>query len=291
MDLVDIDQVLDNLELSIAADEQLSRNAAAAAAAGANPGRFLGDGASASNSGVGAGAGVSGAAGVTPTPASGKSFVGVSQVFNSLDDYRENVKSLQVDAQLPSYDWQTEAEHEDDIHKFSEQASKNNGQAIVSSSESLTTSSCSTFSSGPSPVSNGSHSEELATPPEDEKTSEVQVEPKEQDQQPEQVKHEDQHQDQAVPPPTQSKQTVEELAVGLSSISITASGTESQSLLPEEVTASSVLGQVLEELSEESSPSREPETEMTNGIDVPLANLVSTITLLCLCKWLISVAH
>jgi len=58
------------------------------------------------------------------------------------------------------------------------------------------------------------------------------------------------------------------LAVGLSSISITASVTESQSLLPEEVTASSVLGQVLQELSEESSPSREPETEMTNGIEV-----------------------
>ncbi|XP_033156823.1 zinc finger FYVE domain-containing protein 9 [Drosophila mauritiana] len=277
MDLVDIDQVLDNLELRIAADEQLSRNAAAAAAAAANSGRFLGDGASASNSGVGAGAGVSGAAGVTPTPASGKSFVGVSQVFNSLDDYRENVKSLQVDAQLPSYDWQTEAEHEDDIHKFSEQASKNNGQAIVSSSESLTTSSCSTFSSGPSPVSNGSHSEELPTPPEDEKTSEVQVEPKEQDQPQEQINHEDQHQDQAVPEPMQSKQTVEELAVGLSSISITASGTESQSLLPEEVTASSALGQVLEELSEESSPSREPETEMTNGIDVPLANLQASV--------------
>ncbi|EDV55457.1 zinc finger FYVE domain-containing protein 9 [Drosophila erecta] len=280
MDLVDIDQVLDNLELRIAADEQLSRNAAAAAAA-ANPGRFLGDGASASNSGVAVGPGVSGAVGATPSslgaPAAGKSFVGVSQVFNSLDDYRENVKSLQVDAQLPNYDWQTEAEHEDDIHKFSEQASKNNGQAIVSSSESLTTSSCSTFSSGPSPVSNGSHSEELATSPENEKPSEVQVVPREQDHRPEQVKDEDQNQDPAIPEPTKSKQTVEELAVGLSSISITASVTESQSLLPEEVTASSVLGQVLEGLSEESSPSREPETEMTNGIDVPLPILKEAV--------------
>jgi len=267
MDLVDIDQVLDNLELRIAADEQLTRNAAAAAAAiSANPGRFLGDGASASNNSgvaVGAGAGVSGAAG------SGKIFVGVSQVFNSLDDYRENVKSLEVDAQLPSYDWQTEADHEDDIQKFSEQAAKNNGQAIVSSSESLTTSSCSTFSSGPSPVSNGSHSDELTTPPESEKPSEVQVVPKEEDQQPEQVRDLEQIEGQAVPPELkQSKENLEELAVGLSSISITASVTESQSLLPEEVTASSVLGQVLQELSEESSPSREPETEMTNGIEV-----------------------
>ncbi|XP_037713477.1 zinc finger FYVE domain-containing protein 9 [Drosophila subpulchrella] len=271
MDLVDIDQVLDNLELRIAADEQLTRNAAAAAAAAisANPGRFLGDGASASNNSgaaVGAGAGGSGAA------ASGKTFVGVSQVFNSLDDYRENVKSLEVDAQLPSYDWQTEADHEDDIQKFSEQAAKNNGQAIVSSSESLTTSSCSTFSSGPSPVSNGSHSEELTTPPDSEKPSEVQVVAKEQDQQPEQIRNLEQIEGQAIPPELkQSKENLEELAVGLSSISITASVTESQSLLPEEVTASSVLGQVLQELSEESSPSREPETEMTNGIEFEVA--------------------
>ncbi|KAH8348700.1 hypothetical protein KR084_009944 [Drosophila pseudotakahashii] len=277
MDLVDIDQVLDNLELRIAADEQLTRNAAAAAAAiSANSGRFLGDGASASNSAVGGVTGAAGSGSSQGAPASGKTFVGVSQVFNSLDDYRENVKSLEVDGQLPTYDWQTEAEHEDDIHKFSEEAAKNNGQAIVSSSESLTTSSCSTFSSGPSPVSNGSHSEELTTPPESEKPSEVQVVPKEeQDQQPEQARNQDQDQieDQAIaaPEPEQSKETVEELAVGLSSISITASVTESQSLLPEEVTASSVLGQVLQELSEESSPSREPETEMTNGIEIPVA--------------------
>ncbi|XP_043947667.1 zinc finger FYVE domain-containing protein 9 [Drosophila biarmipes] len=283
MDLVDIDQVLDNLELRIAADEQLTRNAAAAAAISANPGRFLGDGASASNSGggvaVGAGAAGSGAA---PAPlgaaASGKTFVGVSQVFNSLDDYRENVKSLEVDAQMPSYDWQAEADHEDDIHKFSEQAAKNKGQAIVSSSESLTTSSCSTFSSGPSPVSNGSHSDEVTTPPESDKPSEVQVVPKELDQQPEQLRDEDEIQGQAIAAePKQSKENVEELAVGLSSISITASVTESQSLLPEEVTASSVLGQVLQELSEESSPSREPETEMTNGIEVPVAIVKAAI--------------
>uniref|UniRef100_A0A6P4FDL2 Zinc finger FYVE domain-containing protein n=1 Tax=Drosophila rhopaloa TaxID=1041015 RepID=A0A6P4FDL2_DRORH len=273
MDLVDIDQVLDNLELRIAADEQLTRNAAAAAISTV-PGRFLGDGASASNNG----AGVSGAAGITPSSHAvsasvnlAKTFVGVSQVFNSLDDYRENVKSLEVDAQLPSYDWQTEAEHEDDIQKFSEQAAKDKGQAIVSSSESLTTSSCSTFSSGPSPVSNGSHSEELTTPPETDKPSEVQVVPKEQDPQTEKVKEQDQNQDKVViPDPDESKENVEDLAVGLSSISITASVTESQSMLPEEVTASSVLGQVLQQLSEESSPSREPETEMTNGIDVPV---------------------
>jgi len=192
------------------------------------------------------------------------------------------VKSLEVDAQLPSYDWQTEADHEDDIQKFSEQAAKNNGQAIVSSSESLTTSSCSTFSSGPSPVSNGSHSDELTTPPESEKPSEVQVVPKEEDQQPEQVRDLEQIEGQAVPPELkQSKENLEELAVGLSSISITASVTESQSLLPEEVTASSVLGQVLQELSEESSPSREPETEMTNGIEVedPVPIVVSIIML------------
>ncbi|XP_044248895.1 zinc finger FYVE domain-containing protein 9 [Drosophila takahashii] len=270
MDLVDIDQVLDNLELRIAADEQLTRNAAAAAAAAisSNSSRFLGDGASASNSGVG---GSVGAASSQAAPATGKTFVGVSQVFNSLDDYRENVKSLEVDGQLPTYDWQTEAEHEDDIHKFSEEAAKNNGQAIVSSSESLTTSSCSTFSSGPSPVSNGSHSEELTTPPESEKPSEVQVVPKEETR--DQDQDQEQIEDQAIaaPEPKQSKETVEGLVVGLSSISITASVTESQSLLPEEVTASSVLGQVLQELSEESSPSREPETEMTNGIEIPVA--------------------
>ncbi|XP_017060990.1 zinc finger FYVE domain-containing protein 9 [Drosophila ficusphila] len=272
MDLVDIDQVLDNLELRIAADEQLTRNAAAAAIS-VNPGRFLGDGASASSHGAAAGG--SGSASATPSSlgaTASKTFVGVSQVFNSLDDYRENVKSLEVDAQLPSYDWQTEAEHEDDIHKFSERTSKNNGQAIVSSSESLTTSSCSTFSSGPSPVSNGSHSEELTTPPESDRPSEVQVMPKEEEQPKEEVDNNDHNQDQvADTEPDLPKQNVEELAVGLSSISITASVTESQSLLPEEVTASSVLRQVLQDLSEESSQSREPETEMTNGIEIPVA--------------------
>ncbi|KAH8301797.1 hypothetical protein KR059_011835 [Drosophila kikkawai] len=311
MDLVDIDQVLDNLELRIAADEQLSRNAAAAAISGA-AGRHLGDGASAGAPGgppaavaaavAGGGAGKpqglsgsAGDAGVQPipvansqvhpagsinsgppaAPTSAKSFVGVSQVFNSLDDYRNNVKSLEVDAQLPSYDWQTEPEHEDDLNKFSEEPrNKILGETTVSSSESLTTSSCSTFSSGPSPVSNGSHSEELTTPPESDKQSALQVLPpkevKEEVQ--EQENHKEQvteHQQQEIQEQELATPNMEDLAVGLSSISITASVTESQSMLPGEVTASSVLGQVLQELSEESSSTREPETEMTNGIEAP----------------------
>lgn len=208
-------------------------------------------------------------------PPSAKSFVGVSQVFNSLDDYRNNVKSLEVDAQLPSYDWQTEPEHEDDLNKFSEQPrNKILGETTVSSSESLTTSSCSTFSSGPSPVSNGSHSEELTTPPESDKPSALQVLPQDevkddvQENQQEQVT--DQPQQEEIQEQELATPNMEDLAVGLSSISITASATESQSMLPGEVTASSVLGQVLQELSEESSSStREPETEMTNGIEVP----------------------
>lgn len=267
MDLVDIDQVLDNLELRIAADEQLSRNAAAAATAAA-PARHSGDGASASNvasNGAGAG-GATTASGTVGSSSSGggKSFVGVSQVFNSLDDYRNNVKSLEVDTHLPSYDWQ--AEHEDDLNKFSEERSKSNNEAIVSSSESLTTSSCSTFSSGPSPVSNGSHSEELSTPPENEI-------PKE-DAEPRIEKVEDQAEvpkEQQKDPTEQEpeKENVEELAAGLSSISITKSGSESQSHVGDEITPSSVQGQEMQQLSEDSTPSNEPETEMTNGFEIP----------------------
>ncbi|XP_034134571.1 zinc finger FYVE domain-containing protein 9 isoform X2 [Drosophila guanche] len=251
MDLVDIDQVLDNLELRIAADEQESRNAAAAAAAATATAtaaattvdsghtRPVGDGASASNGG--------GAAVAPPT----KSFVGVSQVFNSLDDYRNNVKSLAVDNQLPSYNWQAEQSLEhardlddsfDDINKFSEGQEKRPNEAIVSSSESLTTSSCSTFSSGPSPVSNDS--EEL----EPSALEVVAAMPVEQ-------------------PVEEPKAVVEDLAVGLSSISISNSTTPgTQSLMPGEVTASSMLGKVLNELSEDLS-STEPETEVTNGLE------------------------
>ncbi|KAH8246560.1 hypothetical protein KR038_009760 [Drosophila bunnanda] len=310
MDLVDIDQVLDNLELRIAADEQLSRNAAAAALSGAAA-RHLGDGASAgapggaaaavavqsaaaeaSVGGAGKPQGLSGGvqtsqgsvnAGAPAAAPAAKSFVGVSQVFNSLDDYRNNVKSLEVDAQLPSYDWQTEPEHEDDLNKFSEEPrNKILGGATVSSSESLTTSSCSTFSSGPSPVSNGSHSEELTTPPESDKPSALQVLPPaevreevpEQESQQEQVTE---HQLEEVQEQELATPNMEDLAVGLSSISITASVTESQSMLPGEVTASSVLGQVLQELSEESSSTREPETEMTYGIEAPAPLAASAV--------------
>ncbi|KAH8254901.1 hypothetical protein KR026_002271 [Drosophila bipectinata] len=272
MDLVDIDLVLDNLELRIAADEQLSRSAAAAATAAA-PARHSGDGASASNvasNGGGSGAGTT--ASGTSSSGGGKSFVGVSQVFNSLDDYRNNVKSLEVDAHLPSYDWQ--AEHEDDLNKFSEERSKSNNDAIVSSSESLTTSSCSTFSSGPSPVSNGSHSEELSSPPEIELPSE---QPKGE---PETEAIEDRAEVPEDPPkdsePTKSqtgqepeRENVEELAAGLSSISITKSGTESQSHLVEDTPPSSVQGPEVQQLSEDTSPSNEPETEMTNGLEIP----------------------
>lgn len=262
--MVDIDQVLDNLELRIAADEQLSRTAAAAATAtAAAPARHSGDGASASNvasNGAGAGAGTT-ASGTVGSSSSGggKSFVGVSQVFNSLDDYRNNVKSLEVDTHLPSYDWQ--AEHEDDLNKFSEERSKSNNDAIVSSSESLTTSSCSTFSSGPSPVSNGSHSEELSTPPEND-VPKVEPEPEEVEQVPEEQQEDPTEQEPA-------KENVEELAAGLSSISITKSSPESQSHVVEETTPSSVQGHVMQQLSEDSTPSNEPETEMTNGFEIP----------------------
>ncbi|KPU76042.1 uncharacterized protein Dana_GF12817, isoform C [Drosophila ananassae] len=271
MDLVDIDQVLDNLELRIAADEQLSRNAAAAATATATaaaPARHSGDGASASNvasNGAGAG-GATTASGTVGSSSSGggKSFVGVSQVFNSLDDYRNNVKSLEVDTHLPSYDWQ--AEHEDDLNKFSEERSKSNNEAIVSSSESLTTSSCSTFSSGPSPVSNGSHSEELSTPPENEVPKED-AEPRIEEVEDRAEVPKEQKKDPTEQEP--EKENVEELAAGLSSISITKSCPDSQSYVGDETTPSSVQGQEMQQLSEDSTPSNEPETEMTNGFEIP----------------------
>ncbi|XP_017865547.1 PREDICTED: zinc finger FYVE domain-containing protein 9 isoform X5 [Drosophila arizonae] len=273
MDLVDIDQVLDNLEAELKADEQLSRNATSAAAAATaalnvNVGgesRPLGDGSA-------------GAA---------KNFVGVSQVFNSLNDYRNNVQSLATGMQAhESYNWETEAaeqqeeqqpEHveledevveqeveedyeeeelarHEDINKFSESKSKDGN---VSSSESLTTSSCSTFSSGPSPgnVSNSEEQEELSTPPESDMPSALELPPKansELDQQPEQH----------VAPST----AVEDLATGLSSISITNTNTtESQSILPCEVTASSALGKVLNELSEETSSELETQSQARGG--------------------------
>ncbi|KAH8415974.1 hypothetical protein KR222_005445 [Zaprionus bogoriensis] len=242
MDLVDIDQVLDNLEAELKADEQLSRNAASTVAVGVGAEtRPLGDGSSAG--------------------AAAKNFVGVSQVFNSLNDYRNNVKSL---ATHERYDWTAQAEEQaeaqpeqqqqqqlpeqdddddddghEDIQKYSEAQAKQAkaGEELnVSSSESLTTSSCSTFSSGPSP-GNASNTEE------EEEVSKQQAAVKPDSallpqQQQEQLQQEAQ------------PQQLEDLAVGLSSISIT---TASQSILPGEVSASSALGRVLNELSEESS--------------------------------------
>ncbi|XP_034475931.1 zinc finger FYVE domain-containing protein 9 [Drosophila innubila] len=254
MDLVDIDQVLDNLEAELKADEQLSRNAPSVTVNVGVETRPLGDGSSAG--------------------AAAKNFVGVSQVFNSLNDYRNNVKSLETHE---SYDWTLEAaqrdEHgqgegevnsrpievevednddHDDINKFSEaqeKQSKLGDEIRVSSSESLTTSSCSTFSSGPSP-GNGSNSDEPSTePPESEKPSALELPPKVEQEQ-------DQQQVESV--------AVEDLAVGLSSISIT---TESQSILPCEVTASSALGKVLNELSEETSTELDTQSQPQQAAD------------------------
>ncbi|ALC42696.1 Sara [Drosophila busckii] len=235
MDLVDIDQVLDNLEAELKADEQLTKNAASVTlnCKSRDEARPLGDGS--------AGAG-----------AAAKSFVGVSQVFNSLNDYRNNVKSLETHE---SFDWsaeqpqeqQLEQEEQDedeetheDLNKFSEAKEKQNKQAdetTISSTESLTTSSCSTFSSGPSP----GNSEEQALESALELLAEEQ--PEEQ---------------QAANAQPQDSVGVDDLAVGLSSISITQT---SQSMHPCEVTASSALGKVLNELSEESSTELEPQSQ------------------------------
>ncbi|EDW72391.2 uncharacterized protein Dwil_GK20901 [Drosophila willistoni] len=212
MDLVDIDQVLDNLELELAASTTAENH-------DLNQRRPLGDGASGGSAAPGP---VGGATVVPPK----SPFVGVSQVFNSLDDYRNNVKSLEQTPQ--TYNWQTEEqEKEDDINKFSEEQQKalkngneTNSRQRSSSSESLTTSSCSTFSSGPSPVS---QSEELS----DKVPSALEVK---------------------VPsgqPPPAKEQKVNELAQGLSSISLT---NTTESMLPEEVTASSALVKVINEL-------------------------------------------
>ncbi|XP_030382863.1 zinc finger FYVE domain-containing protein 9 [Scaptodrosophila lebanonensis] len=263
MDLVDIDQVLDNLELRVAEDEKQSRNAAAAAAAlaaapsvGAET-RPLGDGASSS-------AGCSNVSNGVP-----KSFVGVSHVFNSLDDYRKDVKSLET-VTNQNYNWQLseagniidgandedeadakdddDALNQEDINKYSEALEKQpklqltqDGEAIVSSSESLTTSSCSTFSSGPSP----GNSEELTTPPQSEKPSALEVLPN-------------------VAGAKNEPRAVEDLAIGLSSISIT-NTSESQSILPCEVTASSALGKVLNELSAVTETELNTQSQLQQG--------------------------
>lgn len=209
--------------------------------------------------------------------AAAKHFVGVSQVFNSLNDYRNNVKSLETHE---TYDWTlesaqrneegqgeggvstrvTEVEDNDDhedINKFSEaqaKQSKLGDEITVSSSESLTTSSCSTFSSGPSP-GNDSNSDEPSTPAESDKPSALELPPKvEQDHQP------------------VESVAVEDLAVGLSSISIT---TESQSILPCEVTASSALGKVLNELSEETSTELDTQSQPQQAADKDILPAVS----------------
>ncbi|EDW02149.1 uncharacterized protein LOC6559938 [Drosophila grimshawi] len=284
MDLVDIDQVLDNLEAELKADEQQSRNAAATAAAAVAVAA-----AAASVAAVNVGAGETRPLGDGSAGAA-KNFVAVSQVFNSLNDYRNNVKSLETELETrESYDWKQTADEQqqqhsrqlevvddnddeeddevvdddddvdvdddddddahEDIKKYSEaqakQTSNNNksGEELtVSSSESLTTSSCSTFSSGPSP-GNITNSEE---------------EEEEQQQQQQQLPKannggEQQAQEQE---PLVESIAVEDLALGLSSISITTTTTTtsaSPSILPGEVTASSALGKVLNELSAETS--------------------------------------
>lgn len=215
-----------------------------------------------------------------------KNFVGVSQVFNSLNDYRNNVQSLATELQAhESYDWTAEgqaakpekqqpeqeeyeeeeelARHED-INKFSESQAQQLKEAdeLNVSTESLTTSSCSTFSSGPSPgaVSN-SDEQELSTPPESEKPSALELPPKANGE-PAPESHPSQQQQQ------HASAAVEDLAMGLSSISLTNTNTtESQSILPCEVTASSALDKVLNELSEESSTELDTQSQARAAAD------------------------
>ncbi|XP_037951624.1 zinc finger FYVE domain-containing protein 9-like [Teleopsis dalmanni] len=298
MDLVDIDQVLDNLELREAADEKnavLEQQTQVQNDCASNADEISIDR-------VGAG-----------SSSCNKSFVGVSHVFNSLDDYQKNVESLenatlqkydeecrpitsgvsieeapleqikskeqqskdktdnnkpnpntlsnnevvtisrsveQIDTQVTEYDIEDEDEDEDeacnDIHRYTENiAGKQllNGETGADitnsiSSDSLTTSSSSTFSSGPSPGSVDSNS------PDNDPSALLMQNNDNTENQEQLIEDNSLREDEG---------NVEDLAVGLSSISITTAN--SQLLLPCEGTVSSELGNVLEELSETTTSS------------------------------------
>uniref|UniRef100_A0A1A9X3W2 FYVE-type domain-containing protein n=1 Tax=Glossina brevipalpis TaxID=37001 RepID=A0A1A9X3W2_9MUSC len=137
-------------------------------------------------------------------------------------------------------EYENEVEQSHDIQKFTEKEKKksSNSQNLIdnnssNSSESLTTSSPSTFSSGPSLGED--------TTPED-------VESKEEDS-PQRVNNKCLEK----PAITTQTETLEDLAQGLSSISInTSANLQTQSILPLETTVSSSIGRALENLSETS---------------------------------------
>ncbi|XP_036331337.1 zinc finger FYVE domain-containing protein 9 [Rhagoletis pomonella] len=329
MDLVDIDQVLDNLELREAADEHNRSISAASAPTTKNNAELTNHYPRVGNLN-------------TTTHKSG--FVGVSQVFNSLDDYQKNVESLESapvqrydeecrlipenvsttpeldrntkkssfdDAVTPNEQVTThtsqittknetvenvksgssitgshnnvyeedvvdEEEASDDLHKFTENSKHTrkigyemNEAADNSplSSDSLTTSSSSTFSSGPSPgivsttdeqsapLSPEEISEDrdallpvhpYAAGPDDENYDEEEAVAMTEDG----LETDGEERDPVSAPQAESTAGLEDIAAGLSSISLTTGN--SQLNLP---TASSVLQNVLEDLSETTSNS------------------------------------
>lgn len=341
MDLVDIDQVLDNLELREAADEHNRSISSGIMTIAQN----------AAESSNHQSKGDNGSAVVNLSSSTHKSgFVGVSQVFNSLDDYQKNVESLETtptqrydeecrlisDVAKPKQDlepiltekefvdgvildnlatkhlqentfnndmgaidarsasstkfthkkvYETDAEDvenaedeeeaSDDLHKFTEEnrhirriGYEENDVADNSplSSDSLTTSSSSTFSSGPSPgivSTTDEHSAPLT--PDEECASEdrdallpvhpVVTEPDDDDEEPgvmtdEEIVDDGKESDLMSAHQAESTGEIEDIAVGLSSISLTTGN--SQLNLP---TVSSVLQNVLKDLSETTSDS------------------------------------
>uniref|UniRef100_A0A0A1XG82 Zinc finger FYVE domain-containing protein 9 n=1 Tax=Zeugodacus cucurbitae TaxID=28588 RepID=A0A0A1XG82_ZEUCU len=335
MDLVDIDQVLDNLELREAADEHNRTKSAEITTIAQN----------AAESSNHLSKGDNGSAVVNLNTSTHKSgFVGVSQVFNSLDDYQKNVESLEtapaqrydeecrlisdvatpkpsvenisneneladaavsdtieseqlkentlnndmvvktIDARSDSsielahnkvyvVDAEDEEEASDDIHKFTEDSRhirrigyEENEVTDNSplSSDSLTTSSSSTFSSGPSPgiVSTTDEHSAPLTPDEECANEErdallpvqpIVTEPDDDDDDDEEagvmtdeeVVDDGKESDLISAQQAESTGGIEDIAVGLSSISLTTGN--SQLNLP---SVSSVLQNVLEDLSE-----------------------------------------
>ncbi|XP_067631089.1 zinc finger FYVE domain-containing protein 16 [Eurosta solidaginis] len=327
MDLVDIDQVLDNLELREAADEHNRTVLQAQNALEARADK----------------------AGTLSAASHKSSFVGVSQVFNSLDDYQKNVESLEsapaqrydeecrlisknedlitayddtnvsttikteqtpikatnnnfkkvvnpfegsIDSHIPLRNKQQayngdvpvdvdEEEVSADLHKFTEnnrharrigyELNDTADNSLLSTSDSLTTSSSSTFSSGPSPgiISTTDEHSAAITPEDYEYVSEdrnalLPRHPSAKDstdddedgdsdceEQPCAItstgaESKIEENDAVSTPQVESTGGIEDIAVGLSSISLTTAG-NSQLNLP---TASSVLQNVLEDLSE-----------------------------------------
>ncbi|XP_065369430.1 zinc finger FYVE domain-containing protein 9 [Calliphora vicina] len=308
MDLVDIDQVLDNLELheeaeneQRRAEEKLSKSTQPQPKSSTN-----------TNNGY--------VQQSLEEPTGKSGFKAVSQVFNSLDDYCNNVESLESKASTTTvseicqkshedYDnghrfqpqhtvssskqelaeYENEVEESKDIHKFTEEKRnklKTNNDSVERdttdsnnsfTSESLTTSSNSTFSSGPSFEVESSLEDPIpATQSKEEKVINENIEgsqlrqvedtatipinklspetkschqsESEQDLDKEHLlETEDEHQPNIVD--DNKSQNIEDLAQGLSSISITSVNFQSQSILPLETSiSSSSLGKVLDNL-------------------------------------------